>query len=35
LLLLRAPDSDELAGAVDDGLGYRPGLRVRLRTVIR
>ena len=25
LLLLRAPDSDELAGAVDDGLGYRPG----------
>ena len=25
LLLLRAPDSDELADAVDDGPGYRPG----------
>jgi len=25
LLLLRAPDSDEPAGAVDDGPGYRPG----------
>ena len=29
LLLLRAPDSDELVGAVDDGLGYRPGPSMR------
>src|ERR1700683_1060477 len=29
LLLLRAPDSDELAGAVDDGSGYRPGASMR------
>src|SRR6202044_2315557 len=34
VLLLRAPNSDELVGAVDDGLGYRPGLHARLRTVV-